>query len=242
MLSTPCSAAFPCPRIPERVTGESIRALSELFGNEVVAVAAEPSLDSLSQLYPDELAIVERVIDTRKAEFATARVLGRRALRELGVVAKSLCPHPDRSPRWPEGIVGSITHTAGYCAVAVARTSKLRAIGLDVEQRAPLKAKIISMICCEAEADWISSNESSVQDQLTKLLFSAKEAFYKCQYPLTKTMLDFRDVELQFDDAKGEFRVIALRRVDETLLSAGDVRGKYQLSAERIFTAAWVEV
>ena len=42
----------------------------------------------------------------------------------------------DRSPIWPEGVVGCITHTRDYCAAVVARTDgphALRGIGVDIE-------------------------------------------------------------------------------------------------------------
>ena len=37
--------------------------------------------------------------------------------------------------------------------------------------------------------------------------FSAKEAFYKCQYPITKQFLDFQDATLTLDWRRGSFRV-----------------------------------
>ena len=210
---------------------------AQLLGRDVVAVEARPSLSFLSDLYPEELAMVERAIDKRKAEFSTARALARQALAELGVAAQSLCPYKDRSPRWPAGIVGSITHTASFCAVAVARASQVKGIGLDAEMGGALKTTRRSMICCDSELRWIEAHPPAVHGQLAKLVFSAKEAFYKCQYPLTKTFLEFRDVELQFDEANGEFHVQAVRGIDPEIVSACDVQGRYQLSSELVVTA-----
>ena len=34
---------------------------------------------------------------------------------------------------------------------------------------------------------------------IATLFFSAKEAFYKCQYPLTQRFLGFQDVEVEFE-------------------------------------------
>ncbi len=36
----------------------------------------------------------------------------------------------------------------------------------------------------------------AVRAETAALIFSAKEAFYKCQYTLTKEFLEFQDVEL----------------------------------------------
>ena len=40
----------------------------------------------------------------------------------------------DRAPQWPHGIVGSITHGAGWAGVVVARQSEWRGLGLDIER------------------------------------------------------------------------------------------------------------
>ncbi|MFF4689931.1 hypothetical protein [Streptomyces sp. NPDC001307] len=42
-----------------------------------------------------------------------------------------------RAPRWPEGIVGSMTHCAGYHAAAVARGRSVAALGVDGEPHGP---------------------------------------------------------------------------------------------------------
>ena len=46
---------------------------------------------------------------------------------------------PTASRVWPEGVVGSISHCAGCCGVAVARAGASSSLGLDVERAEPLE-------------------------------------------------------------------------------------------------------
>lgn len=172
--------------------------ISSLFAASVITEDAEPALVD-EQLFPDERAHLAHSVPKRRAEFGTARVCARKALARLGIAPISLVPHADRAPRWPDGIVGSISHTKNYCAVAVARGEHMQSIGLDVEQDKELSPDIIAMICTPAERTRLPHARDAV------IYFAAKEAFYKCIYPLLRTFLDFQDVELELDWAARTF-------------------------------------
>src|SRR4051812_2128234 len=62
-------------------------------------------------LFSEELEVVSRAVAKRKREFALGRMCAHRALSALGVPACGLPMAADRSPVWPSGIVGSITHS-----------------------------------------------------------------------------------------------------------------------------------
>ena len=163
------------------------------------------------QLYPEERQYIERAVEARRAQFGTARVSARRALARLGVAPCALVPNLDRSPRWPPGITGSIAHTERHCAVVLTDAHGIAAIGLDFESDAPLRAGVEDVVCTESEQSWLESFDRRAMTWLGALVFSAKEAFYKCQYSVTQTMLDFKDVELTFDLEAGRFAVANLR-------------------------------
>jgi len=216
------------------------RLVEQLLGGGVVALQATPSLDFVAALFPSELSVVERAVDKRRAEFATARVLARKALALLGVPAASLEPRPDRSPRWPPGTVGTITHTSGFCVVAVARSTQLESIGVDVERPGPLSHELFPLICTVEERSWLHTQPELARGSLAKLVFSAKEAFYKCQYPLTQRFLDFQDVELAFDQESLSFRAASVpSELDRAPIN--DARGRYLITSELIVTAVRME-
>jgi 4'-phosphopantetheinyl transferase EntD len=173
--------------------------IAPLFAPSVITEEAVPTLVD-AQLFPDERAHIVNAVPKRRAEFGSARVCARKALARLGIAATSLVPHEDRAPRWPEGVVGSISHTHDYCAVAVARSEHMHGIGLDAEQDKELAPDMIAMICTPRERARLARARDAI------VYFAAKEAFYKCVYPLMRTFLDFQDVELDLDFDARTFR------------------------------------
>ncbi|MGW7077852.1 4'-phosphopantetheinyl transferase family protein [Streptomyces sp. NPDC054866] len=149
-------------------------------------------------LFPEEAEVVARAVDKRRSEFATVRQCARTALAGLGVPAGPILPGPKGAPRWPEGIVGSMTHCAGYRAAVVARASAVVSVGIDAEPAAPLgDADVLRLVSDETEraalADLGSRHPHVPWD---RLLFSAKEAVYKTWFPLTGRWLGFEEARV----------------------------------------------
>jgi len=211
--------------------------LSSLFTCSVVVAQGVPALSD-ELLYADERDYIADSVPKRRAEFGTARVLSRRALAELGFPSCSLAPNADRSPRWPPGAIGTITHTRGYCAVAVAPSTSARGLGLDVERARALSTALEASVCTENEQLWLDRQPYAERGHLAMLIFSAKESFYKSQYPITGRFLGFLDVELQLDLATNTFSVAHLRRDEPIWEGVRRARGRFRRTTEFIFTAA----
>ena len=105
--------------------------LPDLFPSGV-AFAIAPLGDAGDDLHPEERSAVADAIESRRREFAAGRALARRQLARLGVDPGPIPARADRTPIWPEGVVGSISHCADLCAVVVARADAFRSLGLDV--------------------------------------------------------------------------------------------------------------
>ena len=176
-----------------------------------VVVDDGPIGDEVAALLPAEQEQVKGAVEKRRREYAAARARARRALARLGVACGPLLGTPDRDPIWPDGVVGSISHMDGWCAVAVAKRADVRALGIDLEPERPLEPSLWRLIATDRERQWLESLPPDSKGCAARLLFSAKEAFYKCQFPSTRELLDFRDVELEVDLARGDFRVTLLR-------------------------------
>jgi 4'-phosphopantetheinyl transferase EntD len=146
-------------------------------------------------------------------EFRAGRHCARLALARLGVAGPVLRA-PDRSPIWPEGAIGSIAHTRSedraFCGAAVAHSFAARSLGLDVEFEAPLVPRLWKRILREREAEWISGLPDAERAFSAMVVFSAKESVYKCQHALSRTFLEFADVELDPLD-NGLFSATLLR-------------------------------
>jgi len=166
------------------------------------------------ELLKAESDAVEGAAQTRIEQFTAGRVCAHIALARLGVATTApILRGEDRAPIWPRGFVGSISHTDTWCAAAVARADDLRSIGIDLEPATPLKEALWRRVCTPRERDWLQSLPEP--GLAGKVLFSAKESVYKCQYPITTQFLGFHALELEIDDgafvatfqqAAGEFQ------------------------------------
>jgi 4'-phosphopantetheinyl transferase EntD len=222
-------------------------ATAELFPAGVVVADLHGRGDP-SVLLPEEAAHVGRAVHKRIEEFAAGRACARRALAEFGVVGYALEVGSARQPCWPDGFVGSITHTAGYCAAAVAPDITVRGLGIDCENLGDVHAGLWPSICTDAEIDWIRSLPDADRGVAAAIIFSAKEAFYKCQYPTTREPLGFHDVRVEAGAwqeaaaghtgrAGGEFRLLPTRGIAYARQVQFPMRGRYRVHGQ-FMTAA----
>ncbi|MET9606144.1 4'-phosphopantetheinyl transferase superfamily protein [Streptomyces sp. NPDC006512] len=174
--------------------------------------------DGSAVLYPEEAALVATATEGRREEFTTVRGCARRALKALGLPPAPVLPGKRNVPQWPAGVVGGMTHCAGYRAAVLARDSDLMAVGIDAEPDRPLPRGVLESIALPQELAWARTAPVGGAAGLCRdrLLFSAKEAVYKTWYPLVGTELDFEDAALSFrtdddDPRTGTFRARVLR-------------------------------
>ncbi|QGX99507.1 4'-phosphopantetheinyl transferase superfamily protein [Roseovarius faecimaris] len=169
-----------------------------------VAFPWEPADD----LDPREAACMPRAVDTRLREFAAGRRAARRAMAALGLAPQPILHRTDRSPDWPAGVTGSITHIQSLAIAAVARDADHLAIGIDLEEGGDLPADLWPEICTPAELAWLSVQPEPHRGRLARLIFSAKEAAYKAQYPVTGQFLEFSAFEITPDLETGQFEAV----------------------------------
>jgi 4'-phosphopantetheinyl transferase EntD len=148
-----------------------------------------------STMFPIEAAAVANAVPERRREFATVRYLARRALLQIGMPAVPVPPDVDRAPRWPDGVVGSMTHCPGYRAAAVARSGDMHSLGIDAEPKAAMPDEALDLVLREEERAQLQALAAASPDlHWDRILFCAKEAVYKAWFPLTRRWLDFADV------------------------------------------------
>ncbi len=162
-----------------------------------VAAAERVGTGDPSHLLPEERGGQERWAPKRIAEFAAGRECARVAMAALGVAAQPMPAQADRRPRWPEGIVGSITHCAGFAAAAVARSGELRSLGIDAEIAGALEEELWPRVLGDAEREWLAEKPLHERPKWATVFFSAKEAWYKCQNPVTGWWLEFHEARIR---------------------------------------------
>jgi 4'-phosphopantetheinyl transferase EntD len=213
--------------------------LGDLLPAGVVAahlrVPANPEL-----LLPEEREAVVKSVNKRVRDFAGGRLCARRALAELGIHDFPLRAGSDRRPLWPESVVGSITHTEDYCAAVVAPITQIRALGIDAEVIGRVTPSILGSICVPEEEAWLAGLSEDEAQVLSALVFSAKEAFYKCQYTLSQQWLDFTDARIDprlSDFSRGQFVLQLLKPLEALTRDGPAFNGRFVVDGPHIITA-----
>lgn len=155
-----------------------------------------------SPLLEEEKVAISTAVEQRREEFRAGRDCARRALAQLGYERQALPAQIDRTVRWPQGSVGSLTHTNGYAAAVVARVEHWGGLGIDAELEDRVAPELWRHIAGKEEIDWFSEERDPLRAaRRATLLFSAKEAFYKAQYCITAKWLNFEQVRFHLTGA-----------------------------------------
>ncbi|MEV4709243.1 4'-phosphopantetheinyl transferase superfamily protein [Actinoplanes sp. NPDC049316] len=163
-------------------------------------------------LFPEEAALVATAAPKRRNEFTTVRHCARQALATLDVPPAPILRGDRGAPIWPSGIVGSLTHCAGYRAAAVARARDVTGVGIDAETHGPLPGGVLDLVSLPAEREHLAELAQQHPDVFwERLLFSAKESIYKVWFPRTGEWLGFEEAEVTFDPHGAGFSARVLR-------------------------------
>lgn len=192
---------------PDNVAGTF---LSRLFERRPVFVEEVRLSETVPAPHPLEAEQVANAITKRRIEFAAGRHCARRALARLNVENFVLRNGRDRAPVWPAGVLGAITHTGdfargGYCGVVVGRADQIVAVGIDIEQAKPLELPLWSRVLTATEQRSLRAADPVMAGMVAKTIFSAKECFYKAQFPLSRQFLRFQDVEIELHPGHSTF-------------------------------------
>jgi len=206
-----------------------------LFSSGVAMGWADPTAP-MPRLLGDEVFAIDHATAARAREFGAGRAAARMAMEQLGHPPRPILQGDDRAPIWPAGLTGAITHTARDAMAIVTDDPSIRALGLDMEPATPLEPDLWRMICTQEDMLWLAQLGPSQRGHFAKLLFSAKESFYKAQYQISRTMLDFLDVDIQPNLATGQFDA-TLRRAVPGLEAGVRIRGRFAILGNVIVTA-----
>lgn len=176
-------------------------ALRDMLGPDVGIGITDPCAPT-SPLWDAEHPAMARAIPKRLAEFTAGRQAARAAMADLGLPPAAIPLGKDRAPLWPAGLVGSISHTDDLCIAIVSQDHS--SLGIDVEPATALEQELWETICTPSEQAWMQTRPDPGLG--AKMLFCAKEAVYKAQYPLTGQVIEFTDVFVTFDLEQGLFQ------------------------------------
>lgn len=209
---------------------ESAGPLASLLASVPVTVEETHDDPADAVLFPEEEAVVANAVAKRRNEFTTVRHCARAALSRIGVPPAPILPGQRGAPRWPAGVVGSMTHCAGYRAAVVARADQIVSLGVDAEPGEPLRDPgVLDLVADETERAALAAlGARQPATPWDRLLFSAKESVYKTWFPLTGRWLGFEEARVDLA-ADGTFTARLL--VDGPVVEGVEVK---------VFSGRWV--
>lgn len=187
-----------------------------------------------------ESEIVGKASDQRKRHFSTGRLCAKKALEGLGFLDIEILRGVDKEPLWPNGVVGSISHSSKLAGAVVAKSDTLVSVGLDIEMIGGVSAEMWDVLFNEQEQKILNSLDKIQPDLFTTLFFSIKESFYKFQHPLTKLFLDFKDVEIHYHD--GKFTLSADKLKNYGAVSLDLLKIQWAVFNDHVVSICWQEV
>jgi enterobactin synthetase component D len=213
-------------------------AVTPAFVRRCSIVFDSASNDFPSIAIPDSLG---SAVAKRKLEFAAGRYCAQEA---LGALAPDAAVTPvgisqDRSPAWPPGFVGSITHTHGFASAAVARMGDALSVGIDSETiiEASTVKEVAPSICSLDEFTRLSRKCGESDELLITAIFSAKESIFKCLHRFVGQYFDFLDVEMTvMNFGSGDFTARLVHSLADPLPADSVVCGRMSADSGRVHT------
>ena len=174
-----------------------------------MADAAHPALTTLQALLPDAtvaggdfahtlpspaaVPVLDRPQIFRTARFVAGENCIKDLLKNAGIPDRIIRNGEGGERLWPKEHVGSLTYKKTTVLGALAHSSRLTMLGIDLES---IDRDGMALIESTIAPEGLPPGTSSELGVL--LAFSAKEAVFKAQYPATTRRLDFSDVRLKW--------------------------------------------
>ncbi|CAD5296193.1 Enterobactin synthetase component D [Bosea sp. 62] len=199
-----------------------------------IRFSREPGPADYGIVLPDRIA---RAAPRRRAEWLAGRCCASEALRLL--TGQGTCPGmaPDRSPVWPEGTLGSISHSGDVAVAIAAHTGSCLGIGIDIERI--MDGQAASEIAPEALTPWECRHLANDPFSIT-LAFSAKESLFKALHPLLRRPMSFRASELIAWDGRGTARLHLVEQLSPEFLAGREIEARFARLGDLLLTRVLV--
>lgn len=152
---------------------------------------------------------LHKAVPKRQAEYLAGRLCAKMALQQAKSNLVDVTTGEDRAPIWPQGFLGSISHSKGMAMAMVAQSEQCQGLGIDLEHFMTEKQEknLQTHILCEQDRLQFEALTQHVSNPLT-LVFSAKESIFKALYSSVKRFFGFEAAALQhFDESSLTFRI-----------------------------------
>jgi len=210
--------------------------VSSPFEDKVSFVCVGPQALLSYKAPQDEMCLLsDNAAPKRRQEFLLGRAAASRALTQIGID-----PPPPvgkgqfREPIWPDGVVGSISHSGETAIAAVALQSFSDGIGIDLEIIREQR-DISQRLCQGPEYAWVHEHQDKAAERLT-ILFSAKESLFKAIFPMYGKYFWYKDVELSWNPDSSCFDATLLFSASKAYPSGSQVQIGCKVIDSSVFT------
>lgn len=184
---------------------------------------------------------IKNSVIKRQAEFLAGRYAALRVLQKLDMPTCNIPIGNNRSPVWPQGVVGSISHSNTTAICAAARNNHYQHLGIDIESKLSLALvnEIEKIIINTNEANLLRSSSThnlSFTDAFT-LVYSAKESLFKALHPEVNNYFDFSAAELtKLCNKTKQFELVLLQDLSLKLTAGTLFIGKFYFDETQVIT------
>ncbi|SON51835.1 4'-phosphopantetheinyl transferase family protein [Vibrio tapetis] len=153
--------------------------------------------DIYEKLTFQEPSHIRKAVTKRRAEFLAGRLAAMVALESLNARDVSVSTGMHRNPIWPDGYVGSISHTSERAIAVVSQDHAVTFVGIDHEAIIPMNVatKIAPQILTSDEMQLYYQLSMSFT-QFCTIIFSAKESLFKAIYPKVEMYINFSEARV----------------------------------------------
>ena len=166
-----------------------------LIENEISLVFGQIG-DYTHRLSSKQTQFISKAVTKRQLEYSTGRfftLLAQKLLGRYPAPVETL----NRCPIWPDGLLGSISHTDQFAIVVMALNTRYKGLGVDMEIMGKVTNDISSL--CLTPFELKNLPQSDKMPYPETMIFSGKEAVYKAVNPLIGHIIEFNEVELDFN-------------------------------------------
>jgi len=141
----------------------------------------------------------QHIVNKRKAEFLAGRYAAKALLTHYNLQHIQIDIGENRSPNWPQGIIGSISHNKSTAICAMTQSNMMTGLGIDVEAILDTEKanRVKESIIDKTEEELLNTHAAHLPFNVAfTLIFSAKESIFKALYPQVKRYFGFSAVSI----------------------------------------------
>ncbi|MFX0566463.1 4'-phosphopantetheinyl transferase [Kosakonia cowanii] len=172
----------------------------------------------------------------RRAEYLAARYGAKLLLAHHGCDA-SVGSAADRSPIWPAGWCGSLSHTHDRAIAVIAPSGAGLTPGVDIEMLAPETMRETADMFTSAQEQALLAGCPLPYESALLIAFSAKESLFKALYPEVRRFFDFDAARVcQLDAATQRITLELTQPLTAERTPGSQLTGYYTLAEDHLIT------